>query len=97
MSRTVRLSLALLFALMMVIAFAGAALAFNPPDKAPVGVGANNLCETNFPANGDAPGVNPGGGAAGPWHATKTGPAQNPSPGDGPIDFGTEDDNVCVP
>jgi len=44
MSRIVRLSIALVFAIMMVIAVAGAALAFNPPDNAPDGVGADNLC-----------------------------------------------------
>ena len=45
MSRIVRLSVALVIALMMVIAFAGAALAFNPPDNAPDGQGADLLCE----------------------------------------------------
>ena len=83
MSRIVRLSLALVFAIMMVIAVAGAALAFDPPDHD----NASGLCGTDFPANDDAPGVNPAGGAAGPWHATKAGPNPNPSPGNGPIAF----------
>ncbi len=91
MSRTVRLSLALLFALMMVIATSSAALAFDPPDKN----NASGLCGLNFPAlqKANPPGVNPGGGAAGPWHATDTGPSPNPS-GKG-IDFKNAVDPLC--
>ena len=90
MARTVRLSVALVIALIMVMALAGTALAFNPPDNAPVGVGANNLCRLNFPAAGI--GVGPGTpGGFGPWHATS---AADPP---GPIPFGSNPpDNVCV-
>ena len=95
MSRIVRLSLALLFALMMVIATAGAALAFDPPDNAADGSAAAAMTATaGFPAiaNGTfLPG--PGGFPnAGPWHATECGP--NPSPAsesattDGPLTDG---------
>ncbi len=93
MARTVRLSLALLFALMMVIASASAALAFQPP-------GESGLTGFEFPAIEntaftDGMGLNPMPNA-GPWHATECGP--NPSPAsqtattdgplvDGPIDF----------
>jgi len=90
MSRIVRLSIALVFAIMMMIAFAGAALAFNPPDNAPDGVGANNLCETDFPAF-DKAGFNPPGGFVGPWNATDVGVANSP----GPIDFGSVVGNEC--
>ncbi len=95
MSRTVRLSLALVFALMMVIATAGAALAFDPPDND----NASGLCGTNFPAIGalsgdeNPPGVDPGSGAAGPWHATDTGPSPNPS--GKAIDFKNAVDPLC--
>jgi hypothetical protein len=72
MSRTVRLSLALLFALMMVIATASGALALNPPDNAPEGQGANLLCDPpTFPAFGIGVGPGPGGNA--PWNATALG------------------------
>ena len=68
MSRAVRLSLALLFALMMVIATASAALAFDPPDND----NASTLCGLNFPALGKANpnGIGPPDGGAGPWNAT---------------------------
>ncbi len=82
MSRTVRLSLALLFALMMVIATASAALAFDPPDKND----ASSLCGLNFPALGTAnpTGIGPPGGGGGPWNATLV---FNPA-GVGAIEFG---------
>ena len=69
MSRTVRLSLALLFALMMVIATASAALAFDPPDKND----ASNLCGFQFPAVGIGVGNSGEPGGAGPWNATPAG------------------------
>ncbi len=88
MSRTVRLSLALLFALMMVIATASAALAFNPPDNAPDEQGANFLCDPpSFPSFGIGVGVDsddnalPGG--LGPWNAS----IASPSGSEGPIPF----------
>ena len=95
MSRTVRLSLALLFALMMVIATASGALAFDPPDNAADGSAAAAMTATGgFPAIVNGPHV-PGPGGfpqAGPWHATECGP--NPSPAseslttDGPLTDG---------
>ena len=91
MSHIVRLSVALVIALMMVIAFAGAALAFNPPDKAPIGVGANTICQTNFPAG--APGGTRFGDGVGPWNAAQF----NPGPSDlGPIPFGSVEGNECT-
>ncbi len=88
MSRIVRLSVALVIALMMVIAFAGAALAFNPPDKND----ASGLCGTvNFPAFNKA-GFAPMAGFVGPWNAVSP---FNPSPQGAPIDFGPMPD--CGP
>ena len=101
MSRTVRLSLALLFALMMVIATASAALAFDPPahGAADRSAAAAMTGVAAFPAvaNEGTPHV-PGPGGfpnAGPWHATGCGPFPNPSGGvaDGPIDF--DDTGTC--
>ena len=86
-----------MIALMMVIAFAGAALAFNPPDNAPDGVGADNLCAPGtFPAFNKA-GFTPGAGFVGPWNATDA--DTNPPPNSpGPIDAGfVEDTNECTP
>ena len=86
MSRTVRLSLALLFALMMVIATASAALAFDPPYNAHADSAAANMTAVaGFPAvvngaQGALPGEFPN---AGPWHATKCGPPGNRSPASG--------------
>ena len=92
MSRTVRLSLALLFALMMVIATASAALAFDPPDNAPNGVGANTMCGFNFPAILKGPQIKPMPNA-GPWNASIASPTGSP----GPIPFpGTPADNDCA-
>ena len=88
MSRIVRLSLALLFALMMVIATASAALAFDPPANRSGNDDASSLCELEFPAIG-APGVDPmGGGGLGPWHAVFGGPDFNGANQIGPIPFG---------
>ena len=99
MSGIVRLSLALLFALMMVIATASAALAFAPP-------GESGLDGFGFPAAGvgvgpDANGTD-GGFRPGPWNATKAGSADcvpaadvtNPNP-IGPIEFSAGQD--CPP
>ena len=47
--RIVRLTVALVLALIMVMALAGTALAFNPPNN-PNGVGANALDGGGFPA-----------------------------------------------
>ena len=75
MSRTVRLSLALLFALMMVIATASAALAFDPPDHED----ASNICGFQFPAfgigvgNSGEPDFIPAPGGVAPWNATPAG------------------------
>ena len=92
MSRIVRLSLALLFALMMVIATASAGLAFDPGPSSNV----DGLCAFAFPGISD-----PGNQDVvddfvaktngGPWHATGVGPNPNPSgeegPSGGPISF----------
>jgi hypothetical protein len=85
MSRSIRLSLALLFALMMVIATASAALAFDPGPNSNV----DGLCGLNFPAVMK----NQAGLAAplpngGPWNATIN---FNPA-GVGAVDFGTSAD-----
>jgi len=87
MSRIVRLSLALLFALMMVIATASGALAFDPPesDNAPAGSAAATMTGVGgFPAvvQGNDP------ANAGPWHATACGPNKSPASGGegGPLD-----------
>ena len=88
MARIKRMSLALVLALIMMMALAGTALAFNPPDNAPVGVGANNLCETDFPAG--APGEGAFGTGVGPWNAAQFNPA-----GVNPIDFGSVAGNEC--
>ena len=100
MSRIVRMSLALLFALMMVIATASAALAFNPPNNVENGVGANSLCAPGtFPAWGIGVGADEDGnllgpGGLGPWNATKGGPGTNA----GPLDTSfVADTNECVP
>ena len=96
MSRTIRLSLALLFALMMVIATASGALAFNPPNNVENGVGANALCAPpTFPAFSKA-GFMPGAGFVGPWNATDA--ATNPPPnsaGHSRIDAGPTAENPC--
>ena len=91
MSRTIRLSLALLFALMMVIATASGALAFDPPDNAADGSAAAAMTGVDgFPAvvQGNPP------ANAGPWHATACGPNKSPASEDqggplpnGPINF----------
>jgi len=86
MSRTVRLSLALVFALMMVIASAGAALALNPPNN-----DANGLClPPTFPAWGI--GVGDGGepGGLAPWNATPAGNNNN-----GPLAPGPTAEQPC--
>ena len=85
MSRTIRLSLALLFALMMVIATASGALAFDPPADNPSGNDdASTLCAFEFPANPGFVGQGPAGfNGAGPWNASIANPA-----GVGPIPFG---------
>ena len=83
--RIVRLVVAVGLALSMMLVGAGAALAFNPPDNAPDGVGADNLCAPGtFPAFNKA-GFNPPGGFVGPWNATDAGFEPPNSPG--PIDF----------
>jgi hypothetical protein len=100
MARTVRLSAALVLALIMVMALAGTALAFNPPNN-PNGVGANSLCEPPaFPGNDDAPGLQ-APAAAGPWHATEKA-GLNPAiavgiglDGEPPIDGGATAENPC--
>ena len=92
MSRTIRLSLALLFALMMVIATASGALAFDPPAYgASDGSAAAAMSGVDdFPAvlQGNPP------ANAGPWHATACGPNKSPASEDqggplpnGPINF----------
>jgi len=90
MSRTVRLSLALLFALMMVIATASGALAFDPPAHGAADGSAAAAMHgvEDFPAvlQGNPP------ANAGPWHSTGCGPNPNPSgdrngTGEAPIDF----------
>ena len=102
MVRTVRLSAALVIALIMVMALAGTALAFNPPNN-PNGVGANALCDPpQFPGNDDAPGLQ-APGSPGPWHATEKA-GVNPAmivgiglDGDPPIDGGfVEGTNECT-
>ena len=73
MSRTIRLSLALLFALMMVIATASAALAFNPPATRSGHDDASTLCGFQFPAVGIGVGNSGEPGGAAPWNATPAG------------------------
>ena len=99
MSRIKRMSLALVLALIMVMALAGTALAFNPPDNAPSGVGADLLCAPDtFPAAGIGVGLQGGGG---PWNATDAGPNANQATGFGldggpPIDGNFVDEtNEC--
>ena len=100
MARTIRLSVSLVLALIMVMALAGTALAFNPPNN-PNGVGANSLCEPPaFPGNDDAPGLQ-APGSPGPWHATEKA-GVNPAmingvglDGQPPIDGGATADNPC--
>ena len=83
MARTVRLSVALVIALIMMMALAGTALAFKPPGNSGLtGVG-------TFPAivNG-----NPDFAGGGPWNATGCGASVNPSgaangTGEAPIGF----------
>jgi hypothetical protein len=88
MVRMVRISTALLFALMMMIATAGAAQAFDPPDND----NASGLCGVAlFPAIGV--GQFPMGG--GPWNATPAGLSANPS-GRG-IDFINAEGAICSP
>ena len=85
MARIKRMSLTRVLALIMVMALAGTALAFQPPG--------GELCGTeNFPewtkANDNA--IDPPNGNLGPWNAVfnPAGPDKN---GDGPIEFGPED------
>ena len=85
MPRTIRLSLALLFALMMVIATASAALAFEPP-------GNSGLTGFNHPAITKGPFTvsdqcHPNVPNGGPWNAVTVGPFT------GPLEFGEE----CIP
>jgi hypothetical protein len=87
MSRIVRLSLTLLFALMMVIATASAALALNPPNH-----GANGLCAPpSFPAFGIGVGDSGEPGGLAPWNATYGG-GNNV----GPLDPVSTTENPCV-
>ncbi len=79
---TVRLSLALLFALMMVIATASAALAFDPPENN----NASGICGFDFPAFGIGVGTSGEPGGAAPWLATNAGPSPG-SAGPGPLEF----------
>jgi len=83
MARIKRMSVALVLALIMVMAFAGTALAFDPPDNED----ASSLSGVaGFPASGvlvdedgnpaNPPGVDPGSGAFGPWNAVV--PTANP-------------------
>jgi hypothetical protein len=79
MSRIVRLSLTLLFALMMVIATVSGALAFDPPDHND----ASTLCGFDHPSITKGPFIvdthghptNPNGG---PWNAVTVGPFTGP-------------------
>ncbi len=82
MARTVRLSVALVIALIMVMALAGTALAFKPP-------GQSGLTGVEcFPATGPA-GFDPPGGFVGPWNATE--------PFGGPLVVGPEaDTRTCT-
>ena len=88
MSRTIRLSLALLFALMMVIATASAALAFQPRGNSAL-TGFEFPAITNFAP--DVGAVGPGSGVLGPWHATLCG--GDISHRNGPIEF--DDTGEC--
>ena len=83
MARIKRMSVALVLAVIMVMAFAGTALAFNPP-------GNSGLSGVEcFPATSPA-GFNPGGGFVGPWNATDAPPSMhNPAQ---PIEVGPETD-----
>ena len=82
MARIKRMSLALVLALIMVMAFAGTALAFKPP-------GNSGLSGVEcFPATGPA-GFAPMAGFVGPWNATE--------PFDGPLAVGPEaDTRTCT-
>jgi len=91
MSRTVRLSLALLFALMMVIATASAALAIEPPGNEPADLftcvdGTTGSPVPGFPgAKGMAHAFNPPGNLAA-WNAVFSSPGVDRP---GPV-------NLCV-
>ena len=83
MTHIKRMSLALVLALIMVMALAGTALAFNPP-------GNSGLSGVEcFPAF-DKAHFDPMNGFVGPWNATPAPPAASPV---GPIPVG---DNTCL-
>ena len=78
MSRIVRLSLTLMIALMMVVAFAGSALAFEPPGK-------SGLTAFDFPAINNTDftgecGVGTTMPNTGPWNASVTSPRGSVGP-----------------
>lgn len=90
-----RMSLALVLALTMVMALAGTALAFDPPDHD----NESGLCGVDLfraigalPEDADPPGFAGGGG---PWNSTSKGASVNPS-GKG-IDFINAENAICEP
>ncbi len=82
MARIKRMSVALVLALIMVMAFAGTALAFDPPDHN----NASGICGFDFPAFGIGVGTSGEPGGVAPWLATNAGPSPGKA-GPGPLEF----------